>query len=487
MVFMNHSEMRADGDAVRKEQLEKFVRIRLAGDFFNGAYSAGGPVKLYEIAVRYQTDEASLSNLLREFETLGMVTLSRNGSATFRSSNPKEMQDAYEIRAALEEIGGRSAASTLKGNTGPLRLALDAMRTAVRNLDLDSYAEHDVRFHRGILEASQNDVLLRVWDTLAFDLRIRAAIAKVTKNLLVVVGSHQPIIDALDRGQGREAGLLLRNHVETFLEFLKKAEADSGINRAVRKDLEAAKDIQTASLPQANVSIPGLSCETFYKPAQSIGGDYYDFLPLQDDCWGIAIGDVCGKGIGAALLMASLQASLRAQALHAHSDLSTLIADVDRLVLAGSPNHLYASLFYAEYDAATRVLRYVNAGHNAPMVVRWKNARCRVFRLEAGGRPLGLLEGSQFVSKAFQLETGDLLVAYTDGITESENPERELWGRQRLESLLRACHGVTPAQIIRRILDEVLAFANGVPQRDDITLVVVRVQDRAWFDGADFS
>src|SRR5258707_8612973 len=122
-----------------------------------------------------------------------------------------------------------------------------------------------------------------------------------------------------------------------------------------------ARVVQKAFFPQENLSIPGLACEIFYKPAQSIGGDYYDFLPLQADRWGIAIGDVCGKGIGAALLMASLQASLRAQAMHAHSDPSTLIADVDRLGHVASPNHLYASLFYAEYDTATRLLPYVNA------------------------------------------------------------------------------------------------------------------------------
>jgi phosphoserine phosphatase RsbU/P len=238
-------------------------------------------------------------------------------------------------------------------------------------------------------------------------------------------------------------------------------------------------DVQKAFFPHENLFIPGLSCETFYKPACSIGGDYYDFLPLQADRWGIAIGDVCGKGIGAALLMASLQASLRAQAMHAHSDLSTLIADVDRLIHAYSPKHLYASLFYAEYDAATHVLQYVNAGHNAPMVFRWKSSRCEVFHLESSGRALGLglLDHSEFVSKAFQFESGDTLVMYTDGITESENSYGELWGYQRLEALLQACRDCTPAQIVGRIIEEVLAFAKGCAQADDMTLVVVGVKD----------
>jgi sigma-B regulation protein RsbU (phosphoserine phosphatase) len=222
-----------------------------------------------------------------------------------------------------------------------------------------------------------------------------------------------------------------------------------------------------------------LACQTFYRPAQFIGGDYYDFVPLQGDRWGIAIGDVCGKGISAALLMASLQASLRAQAMHTHSDLSTLISGVDRLVLAASPRHLYASLFYAEYDAATRMLQYVNAGHNAPILLRWEASRCNVFRLEPDGVPLGLLETSDFGSQALQLNTGDVLVMYTDGITEAENSERDWWGQERLERLLRACRDCTPAQIVGRILDSVLTFAKDGPQRDDMTLVVVRVGDQA--------
>jgi serine phosphatase RsbU (regulator of sigma subunit) len=110
------------------------------------------------------------------------------------------------------------------------------------------------------------------------------------------------------------------------------------VHRAFRKDLEGAKDVQQAFFPPQSFSIPCLSCETFYQPARGIGGDYYDFLSLSGGRWGIAIGDVSGKGIGAALLMASLQASLRAQALHPHSDLTALIGDVKPSGLRIIPN-----------------------------------------------------------------------------------------------------------------------------------------------------
>jgi sigma-B regulation protein RsbU (phosphoserine phosphatase) len=265
--------------------------------------------------------------------------------------------------------------------------------------------------------------------------------------------------------------------VETILEFLKKSESDSGFHRAIRRDLEGAKDVQQAFFPPDTLSIPCLSCETFYQPAHGIGGDYYDFLSLEGGRWGIAIGDVSGKGIGAALLMASLQASLRAQALHPHLDLSTLIGDVNRLVYDSSPANFFASLFYAEYEPATRVLKYVNAGHNPPIVVRPRKDSCQMFHLESEAMPVGISADAHFATTSFQFEIGDVLVAYTDGITEADNPDGEFWGEPRLESVLRSCSDGMPEQIILRILEEVTAFGNGQPQRDDVTLMVMRVQE----------
>ena len=274
----------------------------------------------------------------------------------------------------------------LKGNTVVQQRAVDNMRVAVRDHDLDAYAKHDVIFHRLILEASHNDVLLRVWDSLIFDIRIRAAIGKVVSDLPEVVESHQSIVNGLERGQGREAGLLLRNHVETFLQFLKKAETDSVF---FHRDLEIARDVQKAFIPQEAPSISGLSCETFYKP-------------------------------------------------------------------------------------------YVNAGLNPPCVVRCQDGHSTVFRLQPGGAPVGLFKDSGYNSKLLRLEDGDILVACTDGIIEAESRAGELWGEQRLESLFSTCAPQTPLQFLDRIVSEVSASAEGAPQKDDMTLLVMQVQSESW-------
>jgi serine phosphatase RsbU (regulator of sigma subunit)/DNA-binding GntR family transcriptional regulator/AraC-like DNA-binding protein len=462
---------------VDKGHLPELGHARLARELFSGRFGPGQRVQLDEIAAELGMDKESVSKALAEFQALGMVTLGNDFSASVNPPDPKRTQEAYEVRAALEELAGRTAAATFGGNVTTLLEELSGMRAALHDGNLDACIEHDINFHRNIVRASQNDFLLRAWDSLALDLRMRAMIGNLSENMREVVESHQPIVDALQKGRGRQAGLLLRNHVETFSEYIKKSKSDSGFYKALQTDLEGAKDVQRAFFPPPTLSIPCLSCEAFYRPAHAIGGDYYDFLSLQGERWGIAIGDVSGKGIGAALIMASVQGSLRAQALHAHSDLSTLMSDVNQLVYDSSPTHFFASLFYAEYQPATRVLRYVNAGHNPPIVLRRCHGRCEIFRLNAGGMPVGIFSDAQFTMTTFQLQIGDVLIGYTDGITEARNPQGELWGEDAFETLLSSCSFGQPKEIMERILDRVAGFAGGQRQGDDMTLVVMKVEE----------
>ncbi len=477
MILLNRETRKSTSMVGANGYLNELGRVRLTRELFCERYRPGQRVRLREIAAKYGLDNHAVLKLFTEFQSLGLVTLSGNFAAVLHSPNVKEMHEAYEIRAGIEEIAGRTAAEVLKGNAGELQKELEAMRVALSTGDLDGCAEHDVNFHKAILQSSGNRNLLRVWEALVFDVRIRISISKVSKDLPEVVESHQPIVDALRNGRAREASLLLRSHVETFAEYLKKSDSDSGVHRASRKDMEGAKDVQQAFFPPQSFSIPCLSCETFYQPARGIGGDYYDFLSLSGGRWGIAIGDVSGKGIGAALLMASLQASLRAQALHPHSDLTALIGGVNRLVYESSPTAFFASLFYAEYEPATRMLQYVNAGHNPPIILRPQMESCELFHLRAQAVPIGMFADTQFSATKFQLAKDDILVAYTDGITEAANASGELWGLERLERLLRSCNRMAPNEIVERILAEVSEFANGEPQHDDVTLVVMKVQE----------
>jgi len=176
-------------------------------------------------------------------------------------------------------------------------------------------------------------------------------------------------------------------------------------------------------------------------------------------------------------MMASLQASLRAQALHSPSDIAILINNINQLVYKSSPEYFYASLFYAEYQPASRLLTYVNAGHTSPIVLRQNGRPCQVYELNSGGPPVGMFPESHYTPATFELEPSDYVVAYTDGITEAQKGDDELWGRQRLESLVCSSRHETPQQIVRRIVDEVATFAKGGASSDDMTLLVIQVHE----------
>jgi sigma-B regulation protein RsbU (phosphoserine phosphatase) len=241
----------------------------------------------------------------------------------------------------------------------------------------------------------------------------------------------------------------------------------------LNRELEIAREVQEHLFPQRLPPAPGLSYCGECRPAREVGGDYYDFLELSDGRLGIAIGDVSGKGVGAALMMASLGASLRALALVVQ-DPADLMERVNSLVCQASTANRYATLFYAEYDPATKQLTYVNAGHNPPLVLRNSDGACRVQRLEAGGSVIGLLP-QRYQRGRFSHEPGDLVLLFTDGVTESMNVRDEEWGEDRLIELAKSCIGLPVLECMRRILAGAQSFAGGAPQHDDMTLVVLRM------------
>ena len=241
----------------------------------------------------------------------------------------------------------------------------------------------------------------------------------------------------------------------------------------LNRELEIAREVQEALFPQRLPVVPGVEYWGQCRPAREVGGDYYDFLELPDGRFGIAIGDVSGKGVGAALMMASLEASLRALA-SVIDDPAELIERVSSLVFQASSANRYATLFYARYDPASRCLSYVNAGHNPPVVLRSCGGSFQVFRLDTGGPVIGLLRHS-YERGVFSLEAGDLMVLFTDGVSESMNARFEEWGEERLIEFAKTCYGFAASEGSRRILSAAQAFAAGAPQHDDMTLVLLRV------------
>ncbi|MGC2110917.1 MAG: SpoIIE family protein phosphatase [Candidatus Korobacteraceae bacterium] len=244
----------------------------------------------------------------------------------------------------------------------------------------------------------------------------------------------------------------------------------------LNSEVQIARDVQERLFPQKLVPIPGIAYAGACRPALGVGGDYYDFLALPGGRLGIAIGDVSGKGIAAALTMASLQASLRSEATRAPDNLAGLMCNVNRLLHEALASNRYATFFYAQYDPESRQLTYVNAGHNPPMLFHPCDGGCHVSRLEACGTVVGLLEDATYQQATLAIAPGDMFLAFTDGISEAMNAAEEEWGEERLIQTVQGCLGLPPAEAIACIMQTADTFVAGAKQNDDMTLVVLSAQ-----------
>lgn len=238
----------------------------------------------------------------------------------------------------------------------------------------------------------------------------------------------------------------------------------------MEKELQNAAEIQRKLLPVETPIFGGYDLSGYNDPCREIGGDYFDFLPRGPGRLGFAIGDVSGKGTGAALLMATVRAAFRAH-LETPCTLQHLIASLNETLVQSSNTNSFVSFFYGEIDAATGHVDSVNAGHNPPMLVR---ASGEVERLKADGLILGVFAGVRHKQSENRLNPGDLLVAYSDGVTETQNEAGEEFGEERLIELLQANRAAPAAAIQKMVSNGIKTFAGAAPQYDDVTLVVVK-------------
>ena len=256
-------------------------------------------------------------------------------------------------------------------------------------------------------------------------------------------------------------------------ELVQSLAQEEAARQRMSREMEIAREVQERLFPQQIPQIAGISVAGACRPASEVGGDYYDPFQLDDGHLGFAIGDVSGKGISAALIMASLRASLRGLMLDDPGDLARMMSKVNRLVYEASSSNRYATFFFATYNAATRELRYVNAGHNPPVVVRPATKSFQM--LEACGPVVGLLESAEYCAQALVLEQGDLLVGYTDGISEAMTHEDEEWGEERMLAAALRCSSDAASHIVTELFQAADTFTAGARQHDDMTLLVMKV------------
>ncbi|WP_321472476.1 SpoIIE family protein phosphatase [uncultured Paludibaculum sp.] len=242
--------------------------------------------------------------------------------------------------------------------------------------------------------------------------------------------------------------------------------------RLLLKELEIARSVQQRLLPQKLPALPGLEFQAYCRPAKFVGGDYYDFVDLPGERLFFTLGDVSGKGIAAAVLMASIQAAIRSQMLHPPEALSDLVNDFNKAVYSFSTSDKYSTLFCAHLDPSSRRMTFVNAGGCPPMLLR--AATGRVERLDAGGCPVGLLGFSRYQQAEVQLESGDVLLCFSDGISEATNAAEAIWEESELEQILRGVGSASVQAIVESVVAAADAFTGDAEQADDMTVVVMK-------------
>jgi sigma-B regulation protein RsbU (phosphoserine phosphatase) len=251
----------------------------------------------------------------------------------------------------------------------------------------------------------------------------------------------------------------------------------------LESELEIAREVQAQLFPRSAPEIPGLVLYGVCKAARTVSGDYYDFLKLGDNRVCLVLGDVSGKGISAALLMAAIQSALRAQFYDGLAPVSgpptsalSTAAVVGRLNLQlyeSTPREKYVTFFFAVYDAATRILTYTNAGHLPPVLLR----RGKVERLQVGGTVVGLFAPLAYEQAEIQIQPGDLLLAFTDGITEPENIYGEEFGEDRLLEVARRALSASPQVLVEEIYRGVSDWTGSPELQDDMTLLVAKASE----------
>jgi phosphoserine phosphatase RsbU/P len=240
--------------------------------------------------------------------------------------------------------------------------------------------------------------------------------------------------------------------------------------KRLANELTLASEIQFRLHPETPPAIPSYDILGVSFPCYEVGGDYYDFIEKPDGRWVIALGDVSGKGTGAAILMSSIHAAVRA---HTRTRLSAseIVSEINQYIYDNTPANRYVTLFYSELDQRSHQLTYINGGHNAPLLVR---ASGEVTPLDIGGFPVGITPFGDYREGWVEIEPGDVLVIYSDGVTESLNEEGEEFGEARLIEIAQKNRGRTAAGLRDRIDEALTKFVGKASAVDDLTLVIMK-------------
>jgi serine phosphatase RsbU (regulator of sigma subunit) len=359
-----------------------------------------------------------------------------------------------DLKVAVARLRDRA------GAIGEIRVSRNVMdEVVIRGKSvLTSDAQHDPRFASGTV------VLQGVRSVLAVPLG-------VAEKVFGIIYADSPIAEGRFTEDHLKVLTTLASVAAIRVENARLVESRLQQER-LERELQLAMEIQQRFQPTAPPVVAGYEFQGISFPCYEIGGDYYDFIPRADGRMVIALGDVSGKGTAAALLMSSLHAAIHAQT-GSHETLVETISAVNKYLAENIPPNRFVTLFYAELDPESGSLSFLNAGHNPPLIV---HAAGTVEQLAAGGLPLGIKPNAEYREGRTQLQLGDVLVVYSDGVTEAASPSGEEFGPTRLYEVVQRNVEASAAGIRDRIESALTKFSQGTQAADDITLVIVKRQ-----------
>lgn len=363
-------------------------------------------------------------------------------------------EGSEDLRVAVARLRDRV------GEVGEIRVSRNVLDEVVMRGKsvLTSDAQHDPRFASGTV------VLQGIRSVLAVPLG-------VADKVFGIIYADSPIAEGRFTEDHLKLLTTLASVAAIRVENARLLEAQLQQER-LERELQLAMEIQQRFQPTAPPVVPGYELQGISFPCYEIGGDYYDFIEREDGRLVIALGDVSGKGTAAALLMSSLHAAVHAQA-GSHDTLVQTISAVNRYLADNIPSNRFVTLFYAELDPASGTLSFLNAGHNPPLIV---HAAGTVEQLASGGLPLGIKRDAEYREGRTQLQMGDVLVIYSDGVTEATSPTGEEFGPTRLYEVVSRNIDASAAGVRDRIESALTKFSQGTQAADDITLVIVKRQ-----------
>ncbi|OLE54890.1 MAG: hypothetical protein AUG51_06015 [Acidobacteria bacterium 13_1_20CM_3_53_8] len=456
------------------------------------------------IAELYNSIAGRIREALEAENVLIFVRAHSTGDYVCRVSAPQAEFDSTPDSETMKEsrlILSRDAfvIKRLRHLTAPLVIEPEELETWARAFDS---APRDARETR----ERELEILTRIKSNLFLPIKI--------KEQLVGVASLGPR-RAQHKYSSRDKVLLMS--VASQLAFV--IENSGLVERMVaqeklRRELMLAAEVQQGLLPSGPPESARLDLAGFCQPARGVGGDYYDFILLDNNQVGIAVADVAGKGISAALVMSNVQAALRSQTMartgsaQATLSLAELVSNINKLVCRSTGTATYVTFFYAQFNEQTGQLAYVNAGHNPPLLIRahdaksnhvtelhpsftdaqsWpktnfaaasksKNGKTDYMKLDTGGPVIGFFDHCSYEQGIIQLEPGDLLLAYTDGVTEALNTLDEEFGEERLKETVAAVSDLPADKVRDHIVHSLELWCTGAPQHDDLTLIVLKVR-----------